>query len=92
MRLGCDLLQLPTDVFNDPALKRAKTAVLKRGSFIPRQKLFIGRHMVQDIVLNATETGRGMAFAMLYLISYVFLLRLPSEALPVVFSGNQEKS
>jgi len=49
--------------------------------------MFIVRSMVLNMVL---ATGRGISqwkFAMLWLVSYVFLLRMPSEALPMARGG-----
>ena len=67
-----------------PALGRAKIAIAKRLLFeSPEQKCI--QHCMLKNMIRATEKGmETYAFAMLCLLSYLFLLRVPSEALPVV--------
>lgn len=43
-----------------------------------------GRNMVEQIMARCAEEEGRSRFAHLFLISYIFLLRLPSEALPIV--------
>ena len=83
VKLACELIDVSTSVFSERSLWRAKTAILKRGDFRPRKKMFIRLELVKRIVKIGESCPSEKAFAMLYLISYVFLLRLPSEALPI---------
>ena len=58
----------------------------KREAFAPRPKLFIGHTVVKRIVIDALAPMAhplDHVAAMLYLATYTFLLRLPSEALPM---------
>ena len=83
IRLACELLGVATEVFNHPSVKRAKTAIAKRRLFIPREPMFIMQARVQQLVqMGAGSDGRRV-WSYLYLLAYVFLLRLPSEALPM---------
>ena len=50
LRVGCMLEGVPTDVFNDPAAKRAKNAVQKRRRFKPRPKMFIKLPLILRIM------------------------------------------
>ena len=90
-------------VFDDPALRRAKASVVKRGCFQPREKMFIQRcapsgvlslvgtctrlfccrAKVEALLRLAESHPRWKDCALLFLFSYIFLLRLPSEALPL---------
>ena len=72
-----------TAVFSDVAIKRARTAITKRMQFRSRPKMFIQQHVVKEMLLYATDVIRDMV--MLFLATYIFLLRLPSEALPMVW-------
>ena len=70
-------------VFQHPALDNSKKAVDKAGHFEMRPKLWIRRELVANIVKWAKKHSDRQGFAMLFLCSYIFLLRLPSEALPI---------
>ena len=83
VKLGCELVGVSTSVFKHPSLARAKKAVVKKQAFTARAPKFIHLSMVKQIVEHATASG-DKAFAMLCLTAYAFLLRLPSEALPIV--------
>ena len=39
---------------------------------------------MEDILKYCKESGQYQRFALLYLLTYTFLLRLPSEALPAI--------
>ena len=81
LRVGCMLEGVPVDVFSDPAIKRAKHAVQKRRRFQPRPKMFIKLPVILRIMEACyLEDYIEEVFGMLFLVSYVFLLRLPSEA------------
>jgi hypothetical protein len=77
---------VPTENTFHHSLKRAKAAIAKREP-PPRDKRFIGLELVARLVAMAQREGEH-AFAMLYLVSYVFLLRVPSEGLPIVVGTN----
>ena len=57
-------------------------AIVKRQLFCPRPKLFIQKAMVSNMVRAVDRELEIVQFAMLWLLSYLFLLRLPSESLP----------
>ena len=86
VRLGCHLLGVDDTACSDPSVKRAKKAVRKRLAFVKRQRMFIGHAFVHRIVTMTTDASDRI-YAMLFLATYVFLLRLPSEALPMARVG-----
>ena len=49
--------------------------------------MFIQRAMVRNLVLAVERQLETEKFAMLWLVSYAFLLRIPSEALPMRRGG-----
>ena len=70
------------------ALKRAKVAVAKTGGFDTRSRMFLGHEMIRRIVALADKSSAvEWPLAMLFLATYVFLLRLPSEAIPMTAGG-----
>ena len=73
------------EVFSHASLKRAKTAVAKRGLAVRRKPRFIQQDVLAGMVLQSIDKPECRHFVMLCLISYVFLLRVPSECLPVAF-------
>ena len=79
-------------VFDDPVVRRAKQSVDKAGLFTSREKRFIQRKDVERILTLAGCTNDFWPFALLFLLAYAFLLRLPSEALPTVVGRNQGQS
>ena len=78
-----DVIPVCCKVFQHPALENAKKAVDKAGLFKPRPKLWIRNKLVASIMAWAQKREGRQRFAMLFLCAYVFLLRLPSEALPI---------
>ena len=87
VKLACQVCGLPVDVFRDTPLRRAKCAIRKRGAFLPRAPLFIREDAVCALLNLAKERHESAVFARLFLVTYVFLLRLPSEALGISFDG-----
>jgi len=86
VKLGCMLARKSTSVFDDPAVKRAKRAIVKRGNFKSRPPMFLQHNMI-SAMFERVYTADRLALehvAMLFLVTYTFLLRLPSEALPIV--------
>ena len=86
VRFGCEILGVSTEVFSCRVVKRAGIAIDKRRQFVPRKRLFIVLALVRKLVKLAVDLGQEPE-AMLYLASYVFLLRVPSEGLPMVAGG-----
>jgi hypothetical protein len=83
VRLACELVKVSVAVFEHPSLKRAKRAIAKRRLSQPRKPMFVRLNMVRQMVLRGAEQPERRELLMLVLASYVFLLRVPSEALPM---------
>ena len=83
VRTGCLLLGVDADVFDAPEIARAKRAIAARGLFTARPKMWIRREVLEKIVDWCDERPSFKEYGMLYLAAYAFLLRLPSEALPM---------
>ena len=71
------------DVFDAPEIARAKRAIAARGLHVARPKMWIRREVLEKIVNWCDERPSFKEYGMLYLVAYAFLLRLPSEALPM---------
>ena len=75
-------------VFDDPAVQKAKRSVDKCPGFAKREPRWVRRWMVERFLeicclqQKAFFAGDAIAMGMLFLFSYIFLLRVPSEALP----------
>ena len=89
VRLGCLLENCCASVFSDPALARAKMSITKRNRFSSREKMFLQHDTVSRMLEYGylEDPGASEVIGMLFLVTYVFLLRLPSEALPIVRGG-----
>ena len=83
VKTACMLCKASTAVLDDPAMRRAKSSIAKRRNFIPRTPLWIRRQLVEEVFTSTVGVEGLEAYAHLYLMTYCFLLRLPSEALPV---------
>ena len=70
-------------VFQHPSLRRAKAAIAKRCQFKHREPRFVRLAMVQDLVPIMLQRPEEKQMLMLILAAYIFLLRVPSEALPM---------
>jgi hypothetical protein len=81
LRFGCDLANLPWDSDCSRVLKRARAAIANRAP-PPRAKKSICEELVAELVWVANAERDHLA-AMMYIIGYAFLLRIPSEALPL---------
>ena len=90
VRLGCELVKVPTIVFDEGAnlLRRAKRAIDKKGKFIARGPMFLRLEVVNELLTLADGIEPWRHLAMLFLTSYVFLLRVPSEGLPITFDNS----
>ena len=84
IRLGCELVGVSTEVFAHSALKRAKVAIVKAQAFTAREPLFIRGRLVAQLIDMAADSPTMKSIAFVCLTAYVFLLRVPSEALPLV--------
>ena len=108
VQTGCLMVDVPTHVFQEPALKKAKASVDAAGNFRRRERMFVqrqvhvlglvpryvcvcGRHQVEEMLAWCAvnpDQRELCSYALLFLFSYSFLLRGPSEALPAVVGGH----
>ena len=56
---------------------------------MPREPMFIRKNVVMAILDMASSRPASAVFAYLFLTPYIFLLRLPSEALGISFDGSE---
>jgi hypothetical protein len=89
LRLGCDVLGLDSSSMDGPLLRRAKSALKKRAP-PPKARKFIREELLRKLLELARQEGDCVS-AMLYLTAYMFLLRVPSEGLPLTTGGNPEE-
>ena len=90
LRLACQLAKVSDGALVDRAVKRATVAIAKRGSFQSRPKQFIRLDLLNRMLFASHSQNAIWAkdIAMLFLSAYVFLLRVPSECLPIkTFAG-----
>jgi len=90
LRTACYIVNAETRVFECPELQRAKASIRKAGVFSQRPKLWIQRDMVEKLMLCVEQDSKWLRVAYLFLITYVFLGRLPSETLPVVVVKDEQ--
>lgn len=62
---------------------RAKRGIAKAGLFTARERRFVRQVQVEAVLTWALSNQEFAPFAALFLVSYIFLLRVPSEALPM---------
>ena len=88
VKVGCQILELPCSVFSEHAdeIRRAKAAIDKKRHFVPRQPLFIQAGLLERIASRAHNQSMAV-YIHLFIFAYAFLLRLPSEAIPVRRAG-----
>ena len=70
-------------VFDSPAISRAKIGVQTAGNFSPRPRMWLQRDILEKVVWHCSARPELEKFGRLYVFAYAFLLRLPSEALPI---------
>ena len=90
LRAACQIAGVSTAEMQSPLLQKASLAIDKRRGYIARDPMFIRFPIIQRIVRHAVNGNNSGAvhLAMAYLCGYVFLLRMPSECLPIrVTSG-----
>ena len=78
--MACDIAGVSAAATRGPLVRRAKTA-LEKQQRAPRERRFLERALTARLV--SALLVQDVASAMLFLLSYAFLLRVPSEALPV---------
>ena len=83
VKLGCEILNYPVGVFAHPSLKRAKEAILKRRLVEPRLQTWIGHELLVRLVRLGTSRSELHDLLMVFIAAYAFLLRVPSECLPM---------
>jgi len=88
LRSVCLALDVGMPSASDPAIRRAKVAIVKRMLFTPRPRMFLERSTVRNLVLAVDRQLETLPFAMLWLAAYCFLLRVPSEALSMCRGGD----
>ena len=82
-KTGCQLLGMSTAVCEDPALTRAHAAIVKREAFVSRPLRFIRLPQLEQMASLAEQSPEWKPLFWLFLASYVFMIRVPSEALLV---------
>ena len=87
VKTGCMLLGLSCEAVDSQVLKRAKLAIAKRTSFRPRMQLFLGLRMVENMLEHLLAHPEWSTTVLWAWTAYVFLLRVPSECLPLVTAG-----
>ena len=80
VKVGCLMIGAETSAFHDTALKRAKRSIEKRFGFKQRPKMFVQQNRIKDIMVLCDVEDVDLSWGMLFLVTYVFLLRLRSEA------------
>ena len=64
-----------------PAIRRAVVAIVKRRMFTGRPRQSIGRTLVRNMLAAVGRGWTAPEHAMLWLVAYMFLLRVPSEVM-----------
>ena len=83
LRVGCELVGVSVSVFQHPSVRRAKSTIAKRCQFTHREPRFVRLAMIQDMMPILLQRPEEKTMLMLILAAYIFLLRVPSEALPM---------
>ena len=80
-----------TSVFAHAAIARAELSVDKAGLSTAREKLSIRQPRVKGMLSSAVKHADAKQYADLFLVCYVFPLRMPSEALPMIVKGRDTR-
>ena len=83
VKLACEIVSAPVDVFSHPSVRRAKMAIEKRRLLAPRKPTWVRLAVLQRIMAAVDGRPELRQLSMVFLAAYVFLLRLPSEGLPM---------
>ena len=86
VKTACLVVGAGVEVFEHPALKRATASIAKDSSFRSRPRMFIRRALLEAIVMYCSSRSELKAYGILFLMAYIFLLRVPSEALSAIIS------
>ena len=92
LRGACHAMGYDAPPCNHRAIKRATVGIVMRAAFRSRDKMFISRLFLKNIVLGVAKGQEEKKYAMLWLFTYLCLLRLPSEALPAIRSAASEQA
>ena len=76
-------------LFTERCCSLRRPGSLHPASCLQRPKLFIERCTLRNMLARAQQTSEGRTHAALWLVSYLFLLRVPSEAGTVSHVGAQ---
>ena len=89
LRGACQIAGVSTSRMHGHLLKKAAQAIDKRKGYIPRQPMFIGIDILRKMMtlMGDKPTERTRCTAMGFLTTYVFMLRMPSECLPIRVSA-----
>ena len=82
VRIGCEIMRVSSVATQSPIVKKAKVAIEKRGNFTRREPMFLGRDLTTKVMRLARREA-DTTEAMLYLAAFIFLLRVPSEGIPM---------
>ena len=88
VRTACLALNIRATLAYEPALRRAKGAIIKRMMSSTRPKQFIQRTCLYNMVDGVRKDIESQSYAMLWLAAYSFMLRVPSEALKMKKGGD----
>ena len=88
LALACEIAGVSKQCFEHPSVKRAKATI---GSLQapPKPKRGLRLPLLEKLVTLATME-KDMLSVLLYILSYAFLLRVPSEGLPVTIEASDE--
>lgn len=80
LRVRCLLVRDRVAVFSDPAIRRAKTGIAKRHGFVRRPPMFLQQDIAR-LLLAQSKANSLEVYGLLWLVSYVFLLRVPPHCM-----------
>ena len=83
VKLACEIKGVSVDVFQHPSLRRAKASIEKLRLFSPRTPTWVGMTLLQQLVYLVMDKPVLRELVMLFIASYAFLLRVPSEGIPM---------
>ena len=89
VRVGCLVVKADTEIFEHPAVVRAKHSIEKAGLFAAREKLWIRSQRVEAFLIWAQKHPAYLNFAYVFLSGCIFMQRIPSEALPMVVAAGE---
>jgi hypothetical protein len=89
LKWACQACDVPCTVFDSASIGRARAAL--KSLTVPAPRRWIRVQLVRNLMTLAASEG-DYAAAVLYAFSYSFMLRVPSEALPTMFVGEDAKA